>query len=385
MRGTGLTPQGRTAVAAGVVLFVSGVALGWPELCLLGVACLAAVLFAVGFVAVRPRLSVTRLTSPTRVQVGEAAVCVLEVENRGRRPAPASTLTDRVGDRRVQLAVAGAPPGGVRRPNHTVATTRRGRVALGPVETGRSDPLGLLRWSQPAGAEDVLWVHPRVLPLRPLPAGIVLDVEGTISDAALRGTITFSSLREYEPGDDLRQVHWASTARTGTLMVRDLRDTSQPRATVALDTRPGPWTDDAFEAAVEVAASVVRAGERTGTQALLRITGGGETAAEVTGAASTLDRLAAVGLGPPERPDDLLLDLERAPAGGALVVVTGDLPPAAVTAFGSLRRRFAPVVVVRMVEDSTPRLSRRRGLVVVDAPSSVSFAGSWATLVGGHR
>lgn len=374
-----------TAILAGVVLFASGVALGWPELCLLGVASLAAVIVALAFVAVRPRLSVTRLTSPTRVQAGEAAVCVLEVENRGRRPAPASTLTDRVGDRAVRLAVAGAAPGVVRRPNHTIATTRRGRVRLGPVETSRSDPLSLLRWSQPAGAEDVLWIHPRIVPLRPVPAGIVLDVEGTLSDAALRGTITFSSLREYEPGDDLRQVHWASTARTGTLMVRDLRDTSQPRVTVALDTRPRLWTDATFESAVEVAASVLRAGERESTPATLRITGGGERAADLIGAQSSLDRLAAVGLGPADRPDDLLLDLERSAAGGVLVVVTGNLEAAAVPAFGSLRRRFAPVVVVRVIDGSTPRLSRRRGLVLVDAPSSLTFAGSWAALVGGRR
>jgi uncharacterized protein (DUF58 family) len=383
--GTGLTPQGTTAVVAGVVLFASGVALGWPELCVVGVACLAAVAVALAFVAVRPTLSVTRLTSPTRVQAGDSAVCVLEVENTGRRPAPASTLIDRVGDRPVRLAVAGAPPGVVRRPNHTIATTRRGRVRLGPVEASRSDPLGLLRWSQPAGAEDVLWVHPRVLPLRPLPAGIVLDVEGTLSDAALRGTITFSSLREYEPGDDLRQVHWASTARTGTLMVRDLRDTSQPHVTVALDTRPRLWTEAAFEAAVGIAASVVRAGEREATPAVLRITGGGERAAGLEGATSTLDRLAAVGLGDATRPDDLMLDLERAPAGGVLVVVTGNVDAAAVPAFGSLRRRFAPVVVVRVAEGSAPRLSRRRGLVVVDAPSAAAFAGSWAALVGGSR
>jgi len=244
----------------------------------------------------------------------------------------------------------------------------------------------MLAWSRPAGAEDVLWIHPRVLPLRPLPAGIVLDVEGTLTDAALRGSITFSSLREYEPGDDLRRVHWASTAKTGTLMVRDLRDTSQPRATVALDTRARLWTDATFESATEVAASVLRAGARTGTPAALHITGGGETAARVTGAQSSLDRLAAVGVGPPaDRPDDLLLTLERAPAGGALVVVTGNLPAADVTAFGSLRRRFGPVVVVRLVEACAPRISRRRGMVVVDAPTSVSFAGSWSSLVGGHR
>ncbi len=383
-RGYALTGQGATAVAAAVVLVATGAVLDWPELVQLGVACAAAPLVALAFVAGRPRVAVTRQLVPPRLTAGEPAVAILTVENVGRRSTPALLVTDRVGGRPVTVAAPSMGPGELRRAHHALATGARGRLAIGPVTTVRTDPLALLRWAQPAGGADVLWVHPRTHPLSPLPAGVVADFEGQLSESAPRGTITFSSLREYEPGDDLRQVHWASTARTGTLMVREQVDTSLPRATVALDTRPTLWTPEAFEAAVEVAASIVRCSEHGGYPVALRITGGGERPPEETGALSLLDRLAAVGTGPPGRPDDLFLDLRRAPAGGALVAITGRLDSADLPRLGGLRRRFNPVVVVRVAEELTARVSRRRGLVVVDAPTSASFAASWASVVVGR-
>jgi uncharacterized protein (DUF58 family) len=76
--------------------------------------------------------------------------------------------------------------------------------------------------------------------------------------------VTFSSLREYVPGDDPRQIHWRSTARTGVLTVREHVDTTEPTTTVVLDTHPTALGADAFEHAVEFAASVVTILARSG-------------------------------------------------------------------------------------------------------------------------
>lgn len=379
-----VTAQGASVLAAAVVLLVAGALLDWPELSQLGVASGVAPLVAVAFMVGRPTVVVSRHLVPPRLTAGEPAMAVLTVENVGRRPTPALLVTDRIDGEPVPVPAPGMAPGALRRVRHALATGRRGRLEIGPVTTVRTDPLALLRWSQPAGGADVLWVHPRTHTLSPLPAGVVADFEGPLSESAPRGTITFSSLREYEPGDDLRQVHWASTARTGTLMVREQVDTSLPRATIALDTRPELWGPDAFEQAVEIAASLVRCSESGGFPVALRVTGGGERPPGETGALSLLDRLAAVGVGPPGRPDDLILDLRRAAGGGALVAVAGRLDSVDLARIGGLRRRFNPVVVVRVDDELTARVSRRRGLVVVDAPSSASFAASWASVVVGR-
>ena len=77
------------------------------------------------------------------------------------------------------------------------------------------------------GGTVTLLVQPHVIALDPRPAGRARHLEGPVSDTgAARHAQTFHSLREYVPGDDIRRIHWRSTARTGTLMVRDHVDTS---------------------------------------------------------------------------------------------------------------------------------------------------------------
>jgi uncharacterized protein (DUF58 family) len=66
--------------------------------------------------------------------------------------------------------------------------------------------------------------------------------------------------REYRRGDDLRRVHWRSTARTGELMVRREEQPWQSRATVVLDSRRtahrGTGAASSLEWLVAAAASV---------------------------------------------------------------------------------------------------------------------------------
>src|SRR5438105_13844791 len=71
--------------------------------------------------------------------------------------------------------------------------------------------------------------------------------------------IDFFALREYEMGDDLRRVHWRSTARTGELMLRQDEMPWESRATILLDNRPSTHSGDSFERAVEAAASIATA------------------------------------------------------------------------------------------------------------------------------
>ena len=100
--------------------------------------------------------------------------------------------------------------------------------------------------------------------------------------------------REYRHGDDLRRVHWRSTARTGELMVRREEQVWQSRATILLDTRAiahrGDGPASSFEWAVSSAASIALHMARHGYAVrLLTETGQAVTAAAHDSSAVGLD------------------------------------------------------------------------------------------------
>ncbi len=107
------------------------------------------------------------------------------------------------------------------------------------------------------GAPQRIAVHPRLLALHPLPTGISRHLEGPSSDTSPQGTVTFHRLREYVVGDDLRTVHWPSTAHAGKLVVRHNVDTAQPYTVVLADLDPDRYSAETFEEAIDVTASLV--------------------------------------------------------------------------------------------------------------------------------
>ena len=121
----------------------------------------------------------------------------------------------------------------------------------------RADPIGLMRreivWSQSVD----LHVHPRTIAIGTLSTGFIRDLEGSPTRDLTASDIAFHALREYVPGDDRRFIHWKSTAKTGTFMVRQFEETRRSRLMVLLDLEPGAYADDEeFELAVSAAASV---------------------------------------------------------------------------------------------------------------------------------
>ena len=412
-----LTRAGWALLAAGAALYAGGVALGYPELLAVASGALLLLALAAAAVLLRPRLVVERSFHPARVPVGTPVLCRLRVRNRSRWPSPPLVAVDRLlGSRSgigpapprravtsrgngadrgyvtgslpgepVELRVAAISPGGAREVNYPIPTDRRGRWAVGPLALERRDPLGLLRRARNHGLGGTLWVHPRVHAMTPLPVGVLLDYEGAVTMAAPKGAVTFSSLREYVPGDDPRQLHWKATARTGRLMVKEHVDTSQPRTTVLLDTRARCWSAAAFEHAVELTASVVAASERAGRPVALYLVGEDRAAAERAGATSRLDRLAMVEPRAGDDPARLLALAERSEPGGALVVVAGAIEDATVARLAAQRRRFAPLVLVRLTDGAALATSWRTGMAMVRAGSAGDAVGAWNKLVVGGR
>ncbi|MCW2759065.1 MAG: hypothetical protein JWO46_2811, partial [Nocardioidaceae bacterium] len=135
------------------------------------------------------------------------------------------------------------------------------RHLIGPLQVRRREPFGMVEMRQEVSGDVTLLALPPVTPLLPLRAGGGFHSSGDDSPRSFSvGKVADVVVREYRRGDDLRRVHWRSTARMGELMVRNEEQTWQARSVVLLDNRAsahrGSGPGSSLEAAVGAAASV---------------------------------------------------------------------------------------------------------------------------------
>jgi uncharacterized protein (DUF58 family) len=342
-----LTRLGWGTAAASVVLYAAGAWLGYPEAVVLAAGGVLAVGCAVLWTLPRPRLTVAREVTPDRVARGESASGVLRITNTGRVRRAGLRAYDVCGPGVIEIEVPGLRPGRTEPVTYALPTERRGEIPVGPLRLVRADPFGLARRVREYGEPRTLLVRPRTVPLPLLPSGRSHHLEGPTTDTAPAGTVTFHALREYVVGDDLRHIHWRSSARTGTLMVRQLVDASLPQTTLVIDTNEHAYPDpDDFELAVDAAASV--AAGAAGLSFPIRVLTGDGPLVETRGGPHDieliLDRLARVTAH--DGPHEALDVARRVRAGGSLVVLTGARGD--ISRAGTLRRRFDRVVCVRI-------------------------------------
>ncbi|WFE56875.1 DUF58 domain-containing protein [Micromonospora sp. WMMD712] len=384
----GITARGVGLLVAASVLLGAGFRFAYPELALLGVAAAGAVGYALLVALWRPRLEVTRRADPDRVSRGDPARMVLTVRNAGRLRAANLLAEDRCGDRTVPVPVLRLRPGRDTTVDYDVPTDRRGVVPVGPLRVTRRDPLGLVALARSYSSVVPVWVHPRIHPLTAVPTGAGRSLDGRV-DGVPQGSITFDSLREYVVGDELRRVHWRTSARVGELMVRENVDTSLPRIVVLLDNRASahPGRDpESFEAACEAAASVVAAALRADLPvSLLLVAPEGLAtpegpAGEAAGAGiGPLDRLAAARLDTGDATAALraaATRLRRDRLGDTLVFLTGPGGRGELGRLGALRGAY-PSVVVGVFGAAEPTPAGATGMVVVDAADGAAFAAEW--------
>ena len=190
--------------------------------------------------------------------VGEPAGALLTARNPGRRPTRSIVVDEHIGaEHRAGRPCRRSAPGG--RTPHVLPTADEPSrpCAHRPRRVVRADPLGLLRRRVAQPRRPTLWVHPRWSLVSAAAGGFAKDLEGPTTDASPAGDIAFHALRPYQLGDDRRHIHWMSTARTGTLMVRHYVDNRRPTLAVLLDDESAPYGDDRFEVAVEIVTSLV--------------------------------------------------------------------------------------------------------------------------------
>jgi uncharacterized protein (DUF58 family) len=374
---------------ASAVLLFAGMSADYPELVMLGLAGVAALVVAAGWMLARPKLAAVREISPRRVRVGASAYGVLTVTNTGRRRSPPSLVVETIAGHQIDVPLPSLGAGDEFEAVYPLPTGRRGRYVVPALTVGHADPLRLWQVNHPCGGESVLYVHPRVHHIAPMPLGGRRDVEGPTTAGSPQGGVAFHSLRDYQPGDDWRHIHWKSTARNGSLMVRHNVVPEEPRHLVVLDTSARPYDDESFEEAVQVAASVCVAAGREGFPLACRTTGDPVVTAERSGspwdseASSALDLLAGVRRSATDRGlpalTDLVRDVVAAGEGATLTVITGQVEPAHLATLTAMRADFPTVSLVR-IGRTTPVDVDRAGVFTVDARNSAEFAVAWNRL-----
>jgi hypothetical protein len=233
-----VSPLGWSILGLGVVCWFVGARWGWTELLMLAAAAL--VLFAVCLLLAlgRTRVTVAAEVDPRRVVVGEPATGRILVGNEGRTPMLPLLVELPVGLSAARFVLPPLTAGSTHEELFVVPTSRRGVIQVGPATTVQGDPLGLVRRTVTWTEQTELFVHPRTVALESLGAGLLRDLEGSTTEEVSMSDLAFHALREYQPGDDRRHIHWRSSARLGKLLVRQFLDTRRSHICIIVDADP---------------------------------------------------------------------------------------------------------------------------------------------------
>ncbi len=327
----GLTTRGRCLLAAGLAAVVCALLLGEKDLLRVAILLLALPIASVVVVArARFRLACVRSVNPERVAVGQTTHVRLRLENVSLLTTSLLMLEDEL-----PFSLGGRPrftaerlaPRQHRVVRYPVRSDLRGRFRIGPLRLRLTDPFGLVELTRSFSAVDRLTVVPVTIPLPVVRIGGVWSTGGAITarSVASRGEDD-AATREYRHGDDLRKVHWRSTARVGKLMVRREEQPWQARASVLLDTRGvahrGDAPDSSFEWAVTAAASIGVHLIGRGF-ALQMLTDGGMLDRGAASADALLDHFADIRPSRGRNLDDACEAIRGAERDGTLVAILG--------------------------------------------------------------
>lgn len=370
----GITPAGWGIIVVTAVAYVVGVVFVWREALVVAAGSFLLLLVSLAWLYGRLGLDIDRPTMRRHVEVGTRLIAELSVRNPNRRPLGTRSAEDQVGDHRVPLRFPALGGHATHVERYVVPTVQRGLYQLGPVRIVRADPFGFFRRERLVGNVHTLYITPRVHRLEQSGRSWRHDMDGPTFDMSPQGTV-FHTLREYVRGDDHRHIHWRSSARTGTLMVRQYVDTRRPSTLVVFDNRALEYSEPRlFELAVEVVASVAMSALEAGRPVTLFALDIELGTAPPGAGVEVLERLCSISPSPSESLEPLLHQVRIADLDVTeTVLVTGrggdSFLPALQWLPGS-----APVVV-RAQQGEAPLVLPRGD--VIDANTAEEFVVQW--------
>lgn len=378
------TLRGWAALGAAAALAVLWVAFG--EVLLLGSAAflLLAVVFGAAYVRrTAPRVAITRELVPEQVHDGDRALVTVTLV--AHRQLSQTHVTDTVeGLGAAEFVADRVAPRDPLVGRYEIVCRPRGVYRVGPTDVRIRDPFGMAESGGTAGRIDRLVVYPAIDRLEGLP--VVRGQDPNVATSRARFSQTggedFFTMREYQQGDDLRRVHWPTSAKRDELMIRQLEMPWQSRALVVLDTDAASYpTPDTFEQAVRGAASALHHLFASGFSPTLW-TGRTEstTVTSVDTYRLAMEELAIVM---PSKGADLRNALarlrQRGLAGGALFVVTGTAGDSHLALYRTLGRDYTRTLVMAVADDQNEAILRFRqaGVVTILAPRGMRWATAW--------
>jgi uncharacterized protein (DUF58 family) len=157
------------------------------------------------------------------------------------------------------------PAGGTAMVTTRLVAARRGVIELSDIRVTCAFPFGFLNHAIHLRAPEQLVVYPHIGVLnRHLALRYREAIESGAMTANIRGgNDEFYGLREYRSGDNIRSIHWRSTARTNQLMIREMAANAPPQVIIVLNLRTIRHILDTdlrsivVERAIELAASLI--------------------------------------------------------------------------------------------------------------------------------
>ncbi len=348
-----LTTRGKTFLAIGGAAVVSGFALDEADLLRIGVLLMMLpLLSAIGATRARYRLSCNRQLVPRRVPAGHPAEVRIQLSNISRLRTGlllAEDATPLVAGNRRRFVLESIEAAGHRELSYQVRLDQRGKYTIGPLQIRVADVFGLVSIGRSFATKSTLVVTPTITPLPrvAIPGSRLGDGESGMRTVAAAGEDDIAP-RAYRDGDELRRVHWRSTARYGELMVRREEQQWHNRALLLIDARRRAYTGSGpgspFEFAVGAAASIGVHLAAQGIETRL-VTDSGEVTPAGPAAESLLARLSVIQ---PTRNIDLGRGLAtlRASSRGQVIAVTGMLSPSQARQLAGSHRGTAPAMAV---------------------------------------
>lgn len=360
------SPGGATVAGLGAAAWLIGWRTGWEEMFVIAGGALTilaiSLLWTIGSIAVEVDLEV----DPTRCKIGRRPFANVTIRNPGPRRVIGLRVEVPVGKNVVPARVPALASGAAYDEPFVIPTNRRSVITVGPARSVRSDPLQLVRRELTLSGTTQLFVHPETAEPRGVAAGWTRDLEGLTTRDLSPSDLAFHTLRDYVPGDDLRHIHWRSSARHNRWLVRQYHDTRRSMMGLGLSLGAEDYASgDEFELAVSVAGSVGLAAFAA-SQALSAFAGNQRIASgeglRLLDALSGVETDTGSGLGGVVR-----ALLAAADALDVVFVVVGS--GMAVDAISDVRRYFPvwlPVIALRCHDGGPPGLRRQGSFTLLN-------------------